>query len=147
MQKKMSDTENKKSDKLLVIFVGVFVAILRYIIREFEHVDKVIGIVNIVAFDYVVGIIINEIYQNIECRIKKENIYSKANTNKKINMLRKRKNIVSIAIFGPLSFFFIYICDSVFNDIISIISLSFSIASDYIVDCFVDNYRNWLHFR
>lgn len=136
----MSDAENKKSDKLLIIYVGVFIAILRYIIREFDYVDKVIGIVNIVAFDYVVGSIINDVCQSMGFRIEKENIYSKANTNKKIKMLRKKRNIVRFIIFGPLSIFFVFVCDAVFNDIVSIISLSISIASDYIVDCFVDNY-------
>lgn len=138
----MSETSSKKTDKLLVIFAGIFIAILRYIIREYEHVDKVVGVINILAFDYVIGIIIDDMYQNIKDRIVKENVYSNANTNKKIRMLKKKKNIISIIFFGPISIFFIFICGSVFNDIVSIISLSLSIASDYIVDYFVDNYRS-----
>ncbi len=138
----MNNEGYRKSDKLLVICAGVLIAVLRYIVKDYQYVDKVVGTVTIFAFDYVIWIIVNDAYQRISIMTKKENVFSERNTSKKIKILKRRKNIFEGITFVPISILFIYICNSVYNDMLSFFSLCISIASDYIVDCIVDNYHN-----
>ena len=138
----MNNVGNKKSDKILVICAGIFIAVLRYIVKDYQYVDKVVGTVTIFAFDYVVWLIVNDAYQRISLMIKKGNVFSEKNTCKKIKILKRRKNIFEGIIFGPLSIFFICVCNSVYNDMLSFFSLCISIASDYIADCIIENYHN-----
>lgn len=124
---------DKRNYDWIILFLFGISAFIRYFMwkNNFLYTDYFIGLVNLVCLDYVATTIIYNINSNINSKIKELDIIELDITNK----IRKHKNSLHICIFILIIYniiHFIFLSNSVSNDILSMLVLGVSLTDNSI---------------
>lgn len=138
-------TSNQKHNSLLTVVIGIIVAIGRTKLNEQNEGDivTIMAVVNVVALGFVLIILFNDIYNNVQGKIT---TYGTSNSNtKRMKIILEILFIILLCIFGLFGVrYVIEFRSTTFNDAMAIIALAISIANDGFVQCVDDPVYNFI---
>lgn len=138
-------TSNQKHNSLLTVVIGIVVAIGRIKLNEQNESDivTIMAVVNVVALGFVLIILFNDIYNNVQGKIT---TYGTSNSNtKRMKIILEILFIVLLCLFGLFGVrYVIEFRSTTFNDAMAIIALAISIANDGFVQCVDDPAYNFI---
>ena len=138
----MNNSLNKNS--MFIVSTGIIIAISRFLLghiisTDTQHILIVMAVVNYVALGFVLLFLYNELYRRCKDKISSSGLDTL--TKKKCNSVVFTFSVTLLVLY--LSFGIIYmIClkSNDLNDVISIIALSISIATNGLVDDYYNSY-------
>lgn len=130
----MNNNKNSKEYSWIIFFFLIVGAVIRWFmnLNGFQYVGFYIAIVNLIALDYTVTVIINSIYRKIVYIIDNSQIVGQAKENKK----KKQKSFIYLVRFILIVYnivHLVYLSNSVYNDMLSMIVLGLSLTDDSII--------------
>ena len=123
--------KNQQHNSLLTLTIGIMVAVGRAYLSDNtpDDLTTIMSIVNIVAFGFVITLMLNDIYNAVNIRISDSGKSTKSK--QKLKFLLEVFFLCTFTLFSIIGInYIINHRNTTSNDIISIIALSFSIAND-----------------
>lgn len=135
----MKKIERKKMAVLLI--VTLLMMISRCIITDADDSIKYMAIVNIIAIAYIFYTIIEKIVDKLESVVRSSGVPKEIQEK---NIKEIQNGIWTKAVGGGAIFsgaYFIFLCSSLLNDIVSILALLISVLDDDIVEIVSEYYK------
>ena len=127
-----------KKNSIFLIAIGILISIFRLYIDKINSEDLIfiMAIINTVAFDYVILIIVLDIEKNINDMILKSTlpVEQQEKCKKNVNLILQTTNIIIFIMFSII--YIIFLRSGALNDILAIMSLMISICQEQISDYF-----------
>lgn len=127
-----------KKNSIFLIAIGILISIFRLYIDKINSEDLIfiMAIINTVAFDYVILIIVLDIENNINDMILKSTlpVEQQEKCKKNVNLILQITNIIIFIMFSII--YIIFLRSGALNDILAIMSLMISICQEQISDYF-----------
>lgn len=136
----MSNDKKSKDYNWIIFFFLIVGAVVRFLmgLYEFQYIDIFIAFINLIGLDYTITVIVHSIYGEILAIIDKSQIVEQAKINKK----KKQKSFIYITISILILyniFHLLFLSNSIFNDMLSMIVLGLSLTDNSIIPFIVRN--------
>lgn len=136
---------NKKSNSIFIIFTGILISLSRLIleritdIKDNGYILVIMAVVNYVALGFVFLFLRNDF--NKECMEKINSVALDTPLKKKCYFVISLLDWIFLIIYLVMGISYInYLKSSAYNDVISIIALSISIANNGLINDFANTY-------
>jgi len=132
--------DNKSNNFIVILGLFIFACVIRVVLNNHNYIINIIGAVNIIAFWYVLYLILDNSKNKFMERIHKLDIIGDITKTKKKKHFIFRLNIAKIIVFILGLVYIFFFANSIVNDIISLAALFLSIETDYVYNVIQDYY-------
>lgn len=132
--------DNRSNNFIVILGLFIFACAIRIVLNSNNYIINIIGAVNIIAFWYVLYLILDNSKNKFMERIHKLDIIGDITKTKKKKHFICHLNIAKIIVFILGLAYIFFFASSIVNDIISLTALFLSIETDYVYNVIQDYY-------
>lgn len=137
---------SKNRNSLFIVFTGIIIAVCRFILGSIEtkagddyHILIIMAVVNYVALGFVLLFLYNDFYTTCNCNISERGLDTALKKScRSVMFMYSSILLISYLILGILYMQIFKSAD--LNDVISIVALALSIATNGLIDDYKDSY-------